>query len=478
MSAERAALYRRQSSDPRNDELGIERQLQVCQRVADARGFDVTRVITDNAVSASKKGRAGYAELIDLMKSGQVDVVLILRIDRLLRLNDELEELITLVERYPVRVVTAEGDIDLSTPQGRLLARILVSVAQNEMEVKSARHKLANAQKAAQGLPYASWRPFGYEDDRVTIRESEAAVLREMASRMMNGHSYRELAQWLNREGITTSRGGQWAPRSVRQMLEAKRSAGIREYQGVDYPAVWPAIFDAETWERLQFAIRHRTQVTPMSAPIARKYLLTGLVYCGKCDSPMNGSMKRDRADKERRRAYMCRAPGDRVRGGCGGVQRGAPALEHFVTEAVLTRLDTPRLTELIADVQDDGELRELLAARERLQQRLNEIRDDYALGDLDKADMQRMKATAGAELARLDERLVRKGSGPRVSLPPGQTVRAAWEISESDGWRRGILSLVIKRIVVLPTDSKPVYRVGDRWYRFDPSYVSVDWKA
>ncbi len=478
MKAERCVVYRRQSLDSLNDELGIDRQLKVCKAVAQSRGLSVTQVITDNSVSASKKGRPGYAELVSLMKSGQVDVVIILRIDRLLRLNDELEELIQLVEAYPVRVVTAEGEIDLATPQGRLMARILVSVARNEMEVKSARHKLANQQKAAQGLHHASWRAFGYEPDGLTVRESEAVVLHEMARRLIVGHSYRELCEWLNRQGITTARGGKWYPRGVRQMLELKRSAGIRDYEGVDYPAVWPAIFDPETWERLQLTIKVRGNAYTGS-PVARRYLLTGLVFCGICGAGLNGTTKRDRPGRPLRETYYCRPPDERAKGGCGGVQRGAPALEHFVTESLLLRLDTPRLGALIEETKNDGQLRHLLEARNGVQLRLNEIIDDYGSGDLTKPQMVRAKAAAQRELDRLNKQLGGASTSlHRISLPAGKSVREAWDTAESDSWRRGVMGLLIKQVLVNPTDAKPVYWVGDKWYRFSPEAIDIVWKA
>ena len=94
-----------------------------------------------------------------MLEQRQADGVVVLRIDRLFRLNDELETLIDLSERHGGRVVTVEGDIDLATPSGRLVARVLVSVARAEMETKSARHKLANRQRAEAGLPHSSKTP-------------------------------------------------------------------------------------------------------------------------------------------------------------------------------------------------------------------------------------------------------------------------------------------------------------------------------
>src|SRR4051812_20565846 len=87
----RAALYLRQSLDKEGLELAIERQETECRRLADARGYTVTEVIKDNNRSASEGDRPGYQRLLDLIHSHGIDVVIVLRLDRLLRQPIELE---------------------------------------------------------------------------------------------------------------------------------------------------------------------------------------------------------------------------------------------------------------------------------------------------------------------------------------------------------------------------------------------------
>lgn len=472
----RAAIYRRQSLDRAGDELGIDRQLKECERVAEARGLDVVQVITDNDVSASKRGRQGYADLIRLMTSGSVDVVLILRVDRLLRLNDELEELIQLVERHPVKVVTVEGDIDLTTPQGRLIARILVSVARSEMETKSERHKLANSQKAAAGKPHGSRRPYGYQADLVTICEPEAAVLREMARRVILGHAYNEIAYWANENGHLTTQGKLWYPVTVRNLLLKKRYAGIRVHNGVEYPGIWQPVFEPEAWSRLQLSMKLR-QAKGHGKPVARKYLLTGLLYCGVCGNALNGARKRDRDSAPARRGYFCRTVGDTQRErGCGGVRRNADALEDWITEAVFYRLDTPELGELLGDTDIDVAIKPLLDERAAQQQRVDALVDDYATGLLSRDQFTRAKAAAETELQRVEGQLeaANRELGRGVILGVGESVRQAWQSSESDEWRRTLLGLLIKAVRVNPGQRKPAYK---QW-KFDGSLIEIEWLA
>ena len=278
----RAVIYVRQSLDKKGDELGVQRQESECRRLCADRGYQVVDVITDNSVSASTGTRPGYQKLLGLIERQEIDVAVVLKVDRLLRKLTDLEALIELIERTGVQIATVHGDLDLSSSSGRLIGRVLASVARAEMESKSERHILANAQKAALGRPHGSRRPFGYNSDLMTLYEPEAAVLRYMADRVMAGYSCKEIAYKLNELGHRTTTGKLWYPLTVRNMLIKKRYAGIREYRGTEYPAVWEPVFDADTWARLQLTIKlKRESARSVPVPAARKYLLTGILFCG-----------------------------------------------------------------------------------------------------------------------------------------------------------------------------------------------------
>jgi site-specific DNA recombinase len=467
----KVAIYLRQSKDATGEELGVQRQELECRRLCEQRGYEVRQVITDNAVSATYGTRPGYQRLLSLIQSRSVEGVVVLRLDRLLRRLADLETLIELSEATGVQIVTVQGDLDLSNSSGRLVGRLLASVARAEMETKSERQRLSNDQRARQGRPQASRRPYGYEPGQMVIRESEAVVLREMGRRYLAGHSFGEITAWANAQGHRTSEGSIWYTVSVRRVLSKPRYVGIRTHLGAEYPAIWPAIFDTETWERLQLTMRLRREHNGDKA-VARKFLLTGLVYCGKCGRPMNGSTQRDRAEDPLRRTYRCRKNVEPHRG-CGGVRRNADALDDFITEAVLFRLDTPELGRLLAGSPSDEVLGSLLSDRMAQQARLNQLVDDYATGLLTRDQIARAKSTSEAELRRLEDEIAElQRQKVNLDIPAGETVRNAWEKSESDAWRRSLLAMLIKRIDVHPATAQPWYK----GWRFDPSKIEISW--
>jgi DNA invertase Pin-like site-specific DNA recombinase len=475
----RAALYLRQSLDKEGRELAIERQQAECQRLADARVYNVTEVIKDNNRSASEGERPGYQRLLDLIKSKKVDVVIVLRIDRLLRRPIELEWLIKLCEETGASVVSVDGMVDLTNPGGRQVARLQAAFARWEVEIKGERQRLANRQRAAAGQPHGSRRPYGYTDNQMFLEPSEAKVLREMAKRVINGQSFKEIAWWANEQGYRTTTGKLFYPITIRNMLQKPRYAGLREYDGTTYQGQWEPVFDLVTWDKLQPAMRMKRELTKRGLE-PRKFLLTGLVVCGKCGTPMNGTTKQDHPGLPKRRVYICRTQGDAKREyGCGGVRRNADALEHWIKEVVLYRLDSPTLRDLLKAGEDDAELRAALEARDKQRKVIEMLDDMLAVGEMDRDGYQHASATARARMQMLDKRVDELHHARHaVGLPAGQSVRDAWDNAVDDDWRRSLLRILIAEIRLHPGATKPIYKAGERTYRFDPSLVEVVWKA
>lgn len=112
-------------------------------------------------------------------------------IDRLTRRPIELENFRRVVDSAQVRHVrSVTEDTDLNTGDGPLIARIMAAVAANESASKSRRVARKAEQNAAEGKHHkGSVRPFGYESDFITVREAEAAVLRQLVARFVAGES-------------------------------------------------------------------------------------------------------------------------------------------------------------------------------------------------------------------------------------------------------------------------------------------------
>jgi DNA invertase Pin-like site-specific DNA recombinase len=216
----RAAIYARISSDRDGDHLGVRRQVEDCERLVERKGWEVAERYVDDDVSAYKgRVRPAYRRMLDDVRGGFLDAVVVWDADRLHRRPKELEDFFGVCEEAGVtRLASVSGDIDLATHDGQFLARILGAVAKKESDDKSRRIKrkheeLAQAGKVAGG----GTRPYGYEADRRTVRESEALVVRECARRLLSGEALRAICADLNERGVSTVTGAAaWKTEGVR----------------------------------------------------------------------------------------------------------------------------------------------------------------------------------------------------------------------------------------------------------------------
>jgi DNA invertase Pin-like site-specific DNA recombinase len=199
MTHVRAVIYVRQSRDRDGDELAITRQREDCERLCAERGWTVAEIVPENDTSASSdKPRPQFARVLATVDAGEVNVVVCWHVDRLVRRLADLEEVIARCERAGVKLATVSGDLDLSTDAGRLVGRILASVARGEIERKSARQRRARRQAAEAGKP-ARWshRRFGFQTDKITPMPSEAAAVVAACDQILSGGTLLSIArQW------------------------------------------------------------------------------------------------------------------------------------------------------------------------------------------------------------------------------------------------------------------------------------------
>jgi DNA invertase Pin-like site-specific DNA recombinase len=429
------AVYARISADKTGEGLGVARQVEDCMRLVADRGWSVFDTYVDNDVSAftGAKGRPEFARMLADIEAGRVGAVVVYHQDRLTRRPGEFEQFVEACQRNGVdQLVTVTSDISFGNDNGMLVARITAAVAANESARKRARILRKIEQNVAAGKPNGgATRPFGYEEDRITIRESEAAVIRTVADRFIQGESLRSLVAWLNEEGVPTSgKATSWRSPTLRGLLQSGRIAGLRDHRGeVAGEAAWERIITREQRERILavFASRKRTG---RRAP--QRYLLTGLLRCGKCGGKLFSAARQTPQGKTERR-YVCQSGPDH--GGCGRLTISAVPVETWLTEAALYRLDTPEVTEAEGRHETDARHADAVAVLDAAQRRLTDVAEMFAAGDISKAEYlaaRPVAETKAAEAARVLESLATKDTlGSLVGN--GTILRERWDTYSLD---------------------------------------------
>lgn len=197
----------------------------------DPRGSQIRQVASCPGAEAEAPGRLFQVERRRRVDAREFDVIAARHMDRLLRRLAELESVLERCRKTGTAIVTAADGVDASSDGGRLVARILSSVAQGEVERKSARQRSAVAQAAKQGRWCGGRRAFGYEPDGVTVHEDEAVIIKQGYADVLAGESLSEIARRWNAAGFTTGQGKPWSRYAVKDVLTNPRNAGLRRHR-------------------------------------------------------------------------------------------------------------------------------------------------------------------------------------------------------------------------------------------------------
>jgi DNA invertase Pin-like site-specific DNA recombinase len=421
--------------------------LEDCRKLAATLGWAVGDEYVDNDISAySGKHRPEYQRMLTDLADGARDAVIVYHVDRLTRRPIELEQFLDVLTAAKVAQVrfVAGGDLDIGNGDGLMVLRMLLAVAANESATKSRRVKRKMEQNASAGLPHGGYRrPFGYADDKVTIVAAEADAIRTLARRYVAGESLRSLASWLDTEGITTVGGGPWRTLTLRALLTSGRIAGLRDHQGqVLGPAVWEPIITEQTRARILARMSEQSR-TGRRSP--RRYLLSGMLRCGKCGGVLFSSPRQDT------RRYVCLSGPDH--GGCGRLTVVAAPVEDLIARAVLLRLDSPELADALSGRAAADEHTAALAlalAEDRRQQ--EELGGLWAAKQIDTAGWLRARGDLEARIAQAEARLARLTRSDALTglVGNGEQLRAQW--AELDLTRQAaIVRAVLDHAVVGP---------------------------
>lgn len=429
--------------------------MELCRALCESRGWQVSEVITDNDISASSGApRPGYERLLAAMRAG-ADVVVVYHVDRLTRRLIDLEEVIAICETSGTRLATVTGDLDLSTDTGRLLARILASVARGEVERKGRRQRDANRQRAAQGKARWVRRPFGYtkQDGRVIVVEPEAEAIRAAAEAVLKGVPLARIAREWNERGLLTTAGKAWVTTSVRRAISNPRLAGRSMYRGEDMgEGEWPPILDGDTLARLEEVLSDPRRRTAFNN--TAKHLLSGIAECGRCGRQMYGTP----AGTGGRRWLAYRCPDYHV-------TRRIDLVDEVVESVVIARLSQPDALPLLTpDVDLDG----LRARAEELRDRRDALASMLAEGLLPASAVREQARRLREELTMVEAEIeVAAGQSPAVSVAGAADVTGAWRALPLASKREAIRSLM--RVSVAP--------VG-KGARFSPDQVLIEWRV
>jgi site-specific DNA recombinase len=386
----RAALYCRVSTQEQALNLNVMQQLQPLRKFIEFKEWEFAGGFCDGGVSGviPLEERWAGSRLLQAIQAGQVEVVLVYRVDRLARNLKVCVDAIDVFERAGVAFVSATESFDTSTPFGKAALGLLAIFAQLEKDVIAERMSGGRQRRVSEGAYLASIVPYGYERDPATrnLRPHPwtSVFVRYIYRWSIAGQGLQEIADQLKTLRIPVPSNArkaarEWHPTTVYKYLTDRRYLGEASYGG--QPMRCPAIIDEQTFRAAKEALkRRRTHSGPKPK---HPYLLKGKLFCRRCGSLYYVDTLGSGGPRKGQAVYRC--------GGLRRFRDRAPSHEGVYKTHWLASEPDRRIKEFIIRVMNDPD--RLLDDAEIWEQAAAEIG----------SDSQQEEARLRAQLDRLD---------------------------------------------------------------------------
>jgi site-specific DNA recombinase len=455
-----AGIYGRISDDREGRELGVTRQLDDGHALAERIRATVADTYIDNDISASTRShkvRPEFDRLLADIRAGRINAIIYYSTSRLTRRPLENELIIQLVEQYGVRLFTVTmGEVDLTTSNGRMLARMLAAKDANEAEETAERVLRAQRQMREMGRPTGGPPLRGYLTPDPTkgigylthVDVEAQPYMNGALERIVYGSTVTTVIKWWNADGFLTGRGGLWAISTAVRLLTNPRIAGLvalydtnTKRHRIIGEGNWPAVVERDLWEAVFVKLTAKRRAPE---DLARKYIGSGYVRCGLCGALHR--MDTSTENGKRRQRYTCNPS----RGGCGGTSRDRQWIEAVIREYVAEQIRIEAATPQASPGAALTGLQDQVAA---LDTRLAKVRDSVSQGLVDILDASPIMNNLREQIERLNRQQANVTIEAKLASVSHHDVLARWLSEDPDdlGERRMILGRHVKAVHVHP---------------------------
>ena len=346
----RCAIYTRKSTEHNLDlEFNsLDAQREACEAYIKSQAHEGWRLIPsrydDGAFSGASLDRPALQKLLAEVRSGEIDIIVVYKVDRLTRSLADFAKLVELFDQHSVSFVSVTQSFNTTSSMGRLTLNVLLSFAQFEREVIGERVRDKIAASKRKGIWVGGPVPLGYAsiNKKLLVIPEEAETVRLIFRRYLEVGSIRALVQDLDDRGIRTKRqvGGNGQTRGgirfgvgpLAHLLRNRFYIGEVVYRGKVHSGEHQAIVDQALFEAVQTKLA--------ASAVARQLRLKGspAILAGRIFDDRGNRMTPTHTNKRgaRYRYYVSHALLQKRKDKAGSVPRvPAPEIESVVLNAL-----------------------------------------------------------------------------------------------------------------------------------------------
>lgn len=143
----KAAIYVRVST---KDQTTLNQEL-ILNEYCERNKIELTKIYRDEGISGSKTSREGLDLMLQDMRRGLFDTIIVWKLDRLGRSTQHLLQILSELQSKRVRLICIDMNIDTETPQGKFFFTIVGAFAELEREIIRERIYAGLARAKSQG---------------------------------------------------------------------------------------------------------------------------------------------------------------------------------------------------------------------------------------------------------------------------------------------------------------------------------------
>lgn len=289
------AIYTRKSTEERLDMEfnSLDAQREACEAYITSQrseGWQASaEAYDDGGFSGGTMDRPALNRLLDDVKAGKIQIIVVYKIDRLTRSLMDFSKLVEIFDAHGVTFVSVTQSFNTTTSMGRLTLNVLLSFAQFEREVTGERIRDKVAASKQKGMWMGGVPPAGYkiENRRLAINPDEVEIPKLIYQRYLElgsvGALKRDLDRMDVRSPVRTSRKGNtygnvhFSLGALYLILKNPAYAGKIKHKEKTYKGDHEAIIPEETWERVQHHMNNKTATRRKI--MAGRHVLQGLLF-------------------------------------------------------------------------------------------------------------------------------------------------------------------------------------------------------
>ena len=291
----------------------LDEQEESMKKLCDFKGYTIYKIYREEGVSAKSMDRPKFQEMINDLKSGKINKIIVYKLDRLTRSIQDLESICKLIEETDTSLESVSEEINTDTATGKFFIRMTTILAQLEIERTSERTKFGLTGAAKKGH-FSGKAPIGYRkvNKELVIDDVESEVVKDIFKSYLNGLSVCAITKELNNKNALNRH---WRTTTIDRMLSNYIYAGdyqhrkrIKDEETILLEDVCPAIINKEDFKLVQ----KQKEKNLKNYTRKHTYVYMQKIVCSKCNKIMGGSSTTSK-NKSTQIYYKCNCCNTRI---------------------------------------------------------------------------------------------------------------------------------------------------------------------